>query len=530
MNLNSIKKYKIEIALIVITLTVVSSYGINTFPILKDHGLYSYIGQELTRGYPPYSTAIDIKAPMTYFVDAFFMNLFFFLPQYLAIRVGMLILISVLVLLYYRTILRISGDKLLSVGSSLVLISFTFFMELGLLGGPKLLTVLFLFSSLFTLLRKNYILSGIFSSLAFLSWQPGSLVIFAPLVFIILGKTKFKEKLKKFGFVLTGFAIPAFIIGLYFHLASSLSDFIEFVILLPISFKSTVSSVNVWDLFNTLGYFCSEVLFLLLGVVGLGYAFYRLSGKKKKWIYEKRDIIAFAAPFLALSIYLSRDFQTGDDLSLLLPAISVLAVLTLVKIITWVKDKIPFKNKYFLPLTLLLIITTYGFFPALQPVYPENPVIADAKDLKGGEPSKFLSKLQEKYGTVGFVSTFMFHRKGEQITVQDQLRVAEYIKNRTDKGEKILSLGSPEIVFLSERRSLIKYPHLKSDVFILHLKKTSSIEDVRKKVINYRPKIMVMKFESSLGLLDLKDFVSENYKKIPGGISTKEYVIYERIE
>lgn len=508
-----LKKYWIEICLLFITPIIVSLLGINEFPILQDLGFFSYIGQELLRGEPIYST-VFIKPPLVGLFFAFSMGVFNFLPQYFAIRVFMLIVISLLVLLFYRVILKIFNDKMISVLSVLIFISFTFFVELSLLGDSKTLALFFCFLTFALLFRKYYLLSGMSACFCFFFWQPIGIFLVAPLIFSFLENNKRKVKIKNFIKTLLGFSIPLIFLIVYFSSYSSVTDIINFSLIYPLKYESSsITTWSLWAILNIFGYYCSEFFFLVLGFIGLLYFFYKII-KIRFWTvsHKNKYLTSFVLSFFLLSLALFKDFDDGSDLTVLLPAVSVLAAFVLKKIHGRFTGIVSKKTA---TIFLILIVCIYGFFPILQPVYPENPVIRDRdKYIWKTSPLELISSVQKEHGILNSFLLFLFHRKGEQITIEHQLEVAKIIQDGTEENEKILCLSSPEILFLSERKNMNPYP-----LFERGFKQVSTergeFDKMREDVMELKPKFILANDESFIKNLELTEFIEKNYEKLP---------------
>jgi len=519
-----LKTYWIEIILLFITPIIVSFYGINKFPILKDLGFFSYIGQEFLRGYPIYSTVYINYSPLVAMFFAFSMSFFNFLPQYLSIRLFMLIVTSLMILIFYKVVLKIFNDKIISTLSALILISFTFFIELTLLGDSKTLALFFCFFTFVLFFRENYFLSGISASFCFLFYQPIGLFLLAPLIFIFLGDDKRRVKIEKFGKILLGFFIPLILLIIYFFFYGSVMDFINFHVLYAIKYeKTSIAARALWAPFNILGYYSSEFFFLLLGLIGFIYTVYKITKKQFLKIFCKNKYLtSFALPFFLLSLFVIKFFDDGSDIIVLLPAISVLAAFTLRKI--QVRSTKIISNRTHTPkrkinkitiLILILIVCSYGFFPALQPVYPENPIIRNRDKFVGkSSPIELILNVQREFGVLNSLLLFLFHRKGEQITIEHQLELAKIIQNNTNENEKILSLSSPEILFLSKRRNLNPYPLFVRDIYNI-CRDRGDIAKTSEEIKKYKPKFILANEKQFIEKLELTEFIEKNYEKMP---------------
>ena len=523
---NFLKKYWIEIGLFLIALVVMSSYGIGELPILKDLGLFYYLGQEVLRGYPLYSTAYEVKPPVPFLTFALSMSVFGFLPQYLSTRVFMLIVTSVSVLMFYRIVLKISNNKTVSVLSALILISFTFFVELWLLGDSKAMALFFCFLMFLLLFKKSYTLSGLSASMSLLFWQPFALFLIAPLIFLMLEKNGRRKKIINIFKTLLGFSIPLVVLVGYFFFFGSVKELLDFSLFYPLKYESaSLLAWRPWLIFNVLGYYCSEFFFLLFGAIGLLFVIckFLLETVKKRSLsilLENKYLAAFAVSFLFFSFAVAKDFDDGSDLTVLLPIVSLLAAISLekiknrlVKIVSSKMGTPEAKASAAASAVLILLVCAYGFLPALQPVYPENPVIT-YKDLNASSPSELVARIQNDLGFYNSIFLFLFRRPGEQLTINHQLELAKMIQNSTLEDEKILSLDSPEMLFLSNRRNLNPYPLFEGTGFYEIAVERGEIDKIRSDIVTYRPKFILYSDKKFIEKLGIGEFVEKNYEEL----------------
>lgn len=527
-----LKKYWIEICLLIITPIIASSYGITEFPVLKDMGFFSYLGQEILRGYPVYSTAFELKPPLIPFFFAFSMSVFNFLPQYLSIRLFMLIVITIMILLFYEVLLKIFNDKLISVLSALILISFSFFVEMFLLGDSKGVAIFFGLLTFFLIYKRYYLLSGISASLCFLFYQITFLFLLSPLFFIFLERRKHCIEIKKYGKIFLGFFVPLILLVFYFFFYGSVRDLIDYSIIYPLKYEAEINW-NLWTVLNVLGYYCSEFFFLLIGSICFLYFSFKCTYKMIKnhslgIIYKNKYLTVFILPFLLYMLFIPKFFEGGTHLIVLLPFISVLTAFILIKIRDYLTKIIP--NKI-LTILLIAIVCVYGFLPALQPVYPENPILRERNNFSSSNsPFELISQIQKKYGVLNSLLLFLFHRPGEEITIKHQLELAGIIKNNTNENEKILSLSSPEILFLSQRRNMNKYPLFNTHEFQEIAEKKGELDGIKGEIIKYKPKFILTDKGNFLEKFGLNEFVNKNYKEMDLETPLKnDYKVYTTI-
>ncbi|MEM5814624.1 MAG: hypothetical protein QXD77_02305, partial [Candidatus Aenigmatarchaeota archaeon] len=101
-----------------------------------------------------------------------------------------------------------------------------------------------------------------------------------------------------------------------------------------------------------------------------------------------------------------------------------------------------------------------------------------------------------------------------------------YINENMNSTDSVLSLAAPEILFLSGKKNINKYPLIESDVFMLHLEKTSNMENFREEIISAKPKFIIYNYDYILDTIGIRDFASDNYNRI----DDIKYLVYERID
>ena len=301
--------------------------------------------------------------------------------------------------------------------------------------------------------------------------------------------------------------------------------------------KIILSGSSLRSLLNIVGYYNSELFFIFFAVMGFIFIVYKLLKKFKEkkitgFISEKKYIVSFSIPSIFLFFYSLGDFQGGPDLIPLLPIISLLSAIFLEKInIVLVKfstknlsmslEKVK-KVSFGIILTLVCI---YGFFPMFQPVYPENPILTEGKELiKSGSIFDMFLLIKERFGLKKSISLLLFRRMGEQITLDQQTNVAKIVTENTKENEKVLSLGAPEIIFLADRRNINRYPLLTGDTFF-HMENNVGIDNFRTSIMNEKPRFIVTNNKYYIKKLDLNKFLEKDYEEIT--LQTEEYFMYK---
>lgn len=500
-----IRKNRIELLIASLTVLVLLINFLD-FPF-QGEIYYAYNAQEFLRGRPFFSTNVAVKPIVSYLVDAILMSVFYFVEDFWAIRIGMLILSCLSMILFYRVIREITEDDYFSLICVLILLSFTYFIQDSLNSGLK--PLILLFSSVQTLLlfRKRYFWASVFAGLSFMTWQPTGLLITGPIVYAFLKK----EDLKTYGKILVGFILPAAIIVLYFLYHGLLAHFVEYAFVKILAFNISRTNPIAWIRFyGIVGYYNTELFFLLLGVLGLVPLW-----KKYR---TNSNFLAYSIPFMLILIYSIFDFQGSDDVIVLFPLIVPAAVM-------WLLDR---KLPAYLT---ILFIGIYGFLPYLQNVNPENPLITVSKEANN------INELFDIVTEFGLGKAFYygaFHRKGEEMTLEHQLQIARYIKDNTEEDEMIFSMGAPEIAFLSERTSLhgnVSTPYNADSVYLTAeyykwVNGTRIGEIFKEKLPNYVVSRNVWMNEKVIDSLGIGQELDDYYNELDG--FNEEYVVWER--
>jgi len=506
-------KNKIELFIILLSFFIFS-VNILDFPFHPEFGLQGYIGQELIRGYPVFSTLVWTYPPVVYFINAFWMKLFFFLPNYLAMRLGGLIIGIFTVLLFYKVLTKVTTDKLTPIFSALILLSFTFFIEYSFSISVKTVLVFFVVLMFLSLFKKHYLFSGILISLSFMSWQGGLVFIFAPLSYYLLNKEKSENYVKFF----TGFIIPLLLIVLYFFSSNLLDKFINYVFTFAWSFKeesnwsnSIFAYMKGWIAFST-----TELVFLLFCPISSFLFLFKII-KDKRIHIDNKELFSFILPYFLLFLYTFIDFQPGEDVIPLMPAISLSSAFLFSKM----RKKIP-------TIIVLSFLIVYGFFPMFQPIYPPNPLLTDAKRVNNLND---LLVIMGNYTYPEIMYYSLFHRLGRDMNLQQQLDIAEYINDNMNDTDTIFSLGASELLFLIGKRNINKYTQLSGSPLRVYVREEGIREELKNNITESSPKFIVSwvrldNNEPALKFLGIKDFVETNYEMLD---VHPKYVIWKKV-
>jgi hypothetical protein len=159
--------------------------------LTTDQGLYAYAGQRVADGVPPYVAVANRVGPLAHLLPgaAAFAAGVIGVDDLLAMRVFfMLIAVACIGVAYLvgRDMLR---SRLAGVATAAALLSMHAFIELATYGPrEKTPMVLFMLATLLAITHQRWLTTGVFVSLATLTWQPVFLpLIAAALIAVLLG-------------------------------------------------------------------------------------------------------------------------------------------------------------------------------------------------------------------------------------------------------------------------------------------------------------------------------------------------------
>jgi hypothetical protein len=309
-----------------VAVALFTRYGIGG-SLSRDEGIYSYAGQQLARGVPPYASIFDPKAPLASMIAgaaAWTARLVHSNDIY-AIRAAFFACSLLTVLGVYLLAVRLFGSTLAGLTAAVVLSASRPF-ALDALAGPDAKTpaVLFAVGCMLLLSRRRWFWGALAGSLAMLVWQP--LVIYPVVAVVVALLSGGRHRWRSFGAAVAGAATPVLLVSLYFALAGAFGQFLESAVVFPltgIDHGAETLPTRLWHIAGvvTRQYGLGGVLFwvglVLLCVV---------AGAR---VTRRRDSLASAltAPIVSVVLvtlawnvaYAATDFQSYPDLYPFLP-------------------------------------------------------------------------------------------------------------------------------------------------------------------------------------------------------------------
>src|SRR5437879_1080366 len=190
-------RLSIAVVLLVIVFFGLIRWRLRDIPLERDEGEYAYAGQLLLQGIPPYKLAYNMKLPGIYAAYAGMMSVFGETPG--GIHIALLLLNAVTTLaLYFLTVFLFGRLAAVAAASTYALLS-TSFSVLGFEAHATNFVVLPAIVSILLLLRALqsgkswlFVLSGLFSGVAFLMKQHGMFFVLFCLFYLVTAERKHK--------------------------------------------------------------------------------------------------------------------------------------------------------------------------------------------------------------------------------------------------------------------------------------------------------------------------------------------------
>ena len=178
------------VACCLVALVVYLMHGFNGL-LATDEGIYAYAGQQVAEGVPPYVAIANRVGPLAHLLPggAAVVARAVGVDDLLAMRVFFMLIAIACVGLAYLVGRDLFRSRLAGVASAAALLSFHGFIELATYGPrEKTPMVLFILASLLAIAHQRWLTTGVFVSLATLTWQPSFIpLIAAALVAVLLG-------------------------------------------------------------------------------------------------------------------------------------------------------------------------------------------------------------------------------------------------------------------------------------------------------------------------------------------------------
>lgn len=396
----------VHLAILAFVLGVVVTLAYRPFsqPVKGDVGIYDYIAQSILRRQVPYRDVIDPKTPLSMYLSAAAMTVgrSIGVSDVAAVRwlnalmAGLLLAVNFLVAEAYLK------SRLAGVIAALVPLlpeNFALMMTKGT--QPKLPMMLFGMLTLLFIAKERPFLSGFFSMLSCLCWQPG--LMFTGVAVLMFSRYLTKWNDRRVLKVLAGAALPLAALLVYFYALGALSDLWSWTITYTYSVFRPEGQKRIdqafalmWKIIHReLG---SDMILWGLGVIGFAMFAWERIAEKFKQAFRSSELFrdSIVIPPTVYLIFCTIDFQGGPDLIPFLPFIGVFAGWFFVELGRKTANASLVKNKtsafvwgVVIPVTaicvmlLLLLVRTARYKPPLADLQSQRIAISRVAEYLG---------------------------------------------------------------------------------------------------------------------------------------------------
>src|SRR4030043_1850382 len=437
-----------------------------------DEMIYLTLGEGVRQGIPLYQGLYDNKPPLLYITAAIAGRLFWFKAILALWNFGTIIIFWKLAQALFpkKESLHKIATIIFAILTTIPLLEGNIANAEIFMIGPTILAFLIIFSKKLSI--KNLIFSGMLFGVSALFKLPAAFelpVIFAFwLILNGLKKNELIKTIKRFAFIVLGFAIPLGLTLIWYYLRGALGDYVRAAFLQNIGYLSTwkPSSSNLPFIVR------NAPLFIRGGIIliGLVILFWKRKSLPKEFIF-----ITIWLLFALFGVTLS-ERPYPHYLIQAVPALSfLLGILVTDKTLTQTMTIIPLGIAFFVPLY-------YKFW-----YYPTTTYYLNFVKFATGSINK------DEY-----VATF-------NDKVSRNYRVARIVTSITNNEDKIFVWGDTATIYtLSKRLPPIKY------VADYHINDFSSKDEVIKNLKSNYPKVIVFLNEGS-PFPELKKLFVSNY-------------------
>jgi hypothetical protein len=309
------------------------TYALHGFDgyLSRDLGVYSYAGQQVADGVPPYLGILNRAGPLAHLIPAIGVagaRVGGF-DELLGMRLLFLVISVACVCLVYLLGRDLFASRLAGLAAAGAFLSFSGFIEYAS-NGPREKTamVLFLLCALLAVQKRRWFVAGLSVSLATLVLQPAFFVGLPAMLVAVIG-VQHGERIRALVRIAVGGLVPVAIFLLYFAAVGALREFIDDFALINAKYSAGSSNpvtpsnfANVWSRLEA-GYGVSLwVMVLGLGALGL-LSLSVLRGENRRKDPGVITVTAFGVATLVGLAWTSRDFDSWPDAFLFLPLAAI---------------------------------------------------------------------------------------------------------------------------------------------------------------------------------------------------------------
>lgn len=206
--------------------------------LLRDNALYSYAGQQVAEGVPPYVGVFNRAGPLAHLIPGIgvLTARVLSVDDLMGIRILFMLLAVASIGVTYLLGRELFKSRLAGLASAAALLSFGHYIHEASTGPrEKTAMVLLLVVALLAMTRRSWLVTGIFVSLATLTWQPVFLPAICGVVAAVLVGIDRGVRIRVLGVVAVGGLIPAGITVGVFLAVGELERFLDAFLLVNAS-------------------------------------------------------------------------------------------------------------------------------------------------------------------------------------------------------------------------------------------------------------------------------------------------------
>jgi 4-amino-4-deoxy-L-arabinose transferase-like glycosyltransferase len=293
----------------------------------RDRAIYSYAGQQVAEGVPPYLGILNRAGPLAHVIPGIgvaaaraggFEDL-------LGIRLVFMLFAIASVCVVYLLARDLFSSRLAGLVAAMAFLSFYGFIEYATYGPrEKTPMVFFLLFAFWALVKRRWFTAGICVSLAALIWQPSFLVGLTAAGFSLVG-LRSGERLRSMGRFLLGGLIPAAVFVVYFIAVGALKEFFDAYLLINARYTTPAPLLDDWAkrwMLMHQGYGIT-LWVIVAGLAALPILTVALIVRGKWRAPEHISFVGFAAASFVGITWSFRDFNSWPDAFVLLPLAAV---------------------------------------------------------------------------------------------------------------------------------------------------------------------------------------------------------------
>lgn len=308
----------------IVAVLVYAMHGFDGF-LSRDLGLFSYAGQQVANGVPPYVGLLNRQGPLASLIPAAGAvgARVGGVDDLLGMRVLYLIISVICVCLVYRLGRDLFVHRLAGLAAAATFLGFYGFIEYAS-NGPREKTamVLFLLLALSAVVKQRWFVAGACVGLATLTWQASLLVGLTAVVIATLSLGPAAERIRALAHVAAGGLATGLLFLVYYAVIGSVRTFLDCFILLNAKYAAGASFVSELELNwrrlqNAYGFFVWVMVVGLASIVVL--ALLALLSKSRRRDPMRMPVAGIGAATAVGVAWTSQVFDGWPDVFVLLP-------------------------------------------------------------------------------------------------------------------------------------------------------------------------------------------------------------------